>query len=86
LGISHLVAYGTLGEKHLSPVPHTMSSWISCSLHKRTTLLLPVGALGEDLVTIFCDKLNLLLCDAKESGKKKYRAKACNSILKLLML
>jgi hypothetical protein len=53
IGISHPVAYGTLGEKHLSPVAHTMSSWISRSLHKRTSFLLSVGALGEDLVTIF---------------------------------
>jgi len=29
MGISHSVVYGTLGEIHLSPVPHTLSPWIS---------------------------------------------------------
>jgi hypothetical protein len=52
MGISHPVVYGTLGEKHLFPMPHTTSSWTSCTLHKGTTILLPVGALGEDLVTL----------------------------------
>jgi len=49
---SHTVVYGTLGERHLSPVPHTLSSRIS-TLHKSTTFLLPVGVLGEDLITLF---------------------------------
>ena len=53
MGNSHPVVYGTLGEKLLCPVPHTTSSWISCTLHKRTTFLLPVGVLGENLLILF---------------------------------
>jgi hypothetical protein len=70
MGISQTVVYGTLGEKHLSPGATYYEFMDFMFLVQKNNFPSASRCSGRGSLHPFCEKLNLLLCDAKESRKK----------------